>query len=556
VAIHPSSLTAQEKRRGGRTIRLRILTDLTLISVTTTHTDWGRFCHQIEQFLKSDTVDLVIDGHSVHGFRSPDSPALWIRDHSDMLRGGRYLDEDTRSAIEAFADSQAASGRIYDFVITRAENDTTSRENWEKWVRVPVEADVEYRFVKAVFLAWQSNGDKQWLSGLLPVCERALAYCMTHPWRWDAGNGLIKRPYTIDTWDFDYTAGRSQWLNFQITDHTFWGIAHSDNSGFFEAATLLARMYLAVGELEAGDRWAYVAVGIRDRANELLFNGRFYTHFHKLTPVTIDGVDEAEQLSLSNPMAINRGLATRDIAAAIIEEYRRRAASGQAFAPWFSIDPPFPDGIFGDAKLVGGAYINGGIFPLAGGELARAAFEHGFEAYGYETLRQYRRMIEETGETYLWYFPDGSPSTVETSTSPDAMPTDGWGSTAMLYAFLEGLCGIVDEDHSFRRVRLSPRWAATDETTASVRLSYASSGAEFAYSYDANAEGKLVVVIESESCDVSAHVLLPPGAHATGVVWNGQSTEFDHVTVRESRYVDFSGRVDARAEVEVRYASN
>ena len=100
-------------------------------------------------------------------------------------------------------------------------------------------------------------------------------------------------------------------------------------------------------------------------------------------------------------MAINRGLADHARAVSILNEYRRRAATTDAFAEWFGIDPPFPDGIFGDALLKGGAYINGGIFPLVGGELARAAFEHGFEDYGIETLERYKEMIEETGETYL-----------------------------------------------------------------------------------------------------------------------------------------------------------
>ena len=35
---------------------------------------------------------------------------------------------------------------------------------------------------------------------------------------------------------------------------------------------------------------------------------------------------------------------------------------------------------------------------LVGGELARAAFEHGFETYGIQILDQYRTMIAETGE--------------------------------------------------------------------------------------------------------------------------------------------------------------
>ena len=58
-------------------------------------------------------------------------------------------------------------------------------------------------------------------------------------------------------------------------------------------------------------------------------------------------------------------------AASILREYTRRR--GRAFAEWFSIDPPFPAGVFGDPRLVPGAYCNGGIMPLVGGELARAA---------------------------------------------------------------------------------------------------------------------------------------------------------------------------------------
>ena len=253
---------------------------------------------------------------------------------------------------------------------------------------------------------------------------------MTHPLRWDKQHGLIKRPYTIDTWDFDYTAGKSRWLNFQITDETFWGIFHGDNSGFYEAVRLLSRLYFEIGKNEPAQKWEQVAAEYRTKANDLLFNGRFYTHFHKLTPVTIAGVDEAEQLCLSSAMAINRGMATHKIAIAILKEYQKRAEKTGAFAEWFGIDPPFPDGIFGDEKLVAGAYINGGIFPLVGGELAKAAFEHGWENYGLQQLEKYRAMIAERGETYLWYFPDGTPASIETSTSPDAMPTDGWGSSA------------------------------------------------------------------------------------------------------------------------------
>ena len=522
-----------------------------MLEIETSSGEWEPFSRLILDFLAADTIHLCVDGKDVRGFRSPDSPALWIRDHSDMLRGGKYFVEDMRSAIDAFASAQMAGGRIHDYVSAVPEKPPCERENWEKWVRVPVEADVEYRFVKGAYLAWQATGDDRWLNDVLPASERALTYSITHPWRWDEEHRLVKRPYTIDTWDFDYTAGRAPWLNFQITDHTYWGIMHGDNSGLFESALLLARMYEACGRSGDAERWRRVAGDVRDRANSLLFNGRFYTHFFKLTPVTIDGVDEAEQLSLSNPMAINRGMATHEIAVAVLNEYIRRGETSTAFAPWFSIDPPFPDGLFGDEKLVGGAYINGGIFPLVGGELARAALEHGFEEYGCQILRQYSRMIAGSGEAYLWYFPDGTPSSVETSTSPEATPTDGWGSSAMLYALIEGLCGIEDLSHSYRHVRCAPRWAAAGENNASVRVGYAASGASFGYRYAHRAdERRIEMSIDGDAETVRLHVLLPDGCRAESVECDGRRAAFSSEVVRNSAYADLE--LDLKQETEVR----
>jgi hypothetical protein len=522
-----------------------------LLKVETSSGRWGPFCEQIAAFLDADVVTMTVDGETVRGYRSPDSPALWIRDHSDMLRGGRYFSEEVQSTVDCFARQQAGNGRIFDFVTMQPVG---GRENWETWVRVPVEADVEYRFVKAAYLAWQATGDDDWIDRKLPALERALTYTLTHPWRWDARHGLVKRPYTIDTWDFDYTAGRHPWLNFRITDETFWGIMHGDNSGLFEASRLLARLYEHVGEEERAAVWRERAEGLRKRANALLFNGRFYTHFFRLTPAPDLGVDEREQLSLSNPMAINRGLADHDMATAILREYRRRRVSSGAFAEWFSIDPPFPAGIFGDDQLAPGAYCNGGIMPLVGGELARASFEHGFEAYGTGILEQYRDMIAAQQASYLWYFPDGAPASVETSTSPEAMPTDGWGSSAMLYAFVEGLAGIVDQGHSFRQVRLSPRWVVAGERLARVRVGYPSGGGRFSYGFDHDPDRRTVRLdLEAEGSDVALRLLLPSGARAGRVQWGGRKAPFKEERVEASRYVCVEGAVKGREHVEVRY---
>ncbi len=525
-----------------------------MLYVETSSGKWQAFCNQILDFLKADVVELSVEGDTVRGFRSPDSPALWIRDHSDILRGGKYIEPNVQSAVDCFAKMQAPNGRIFDNVLTNPGKNSAERENWEKWVRVPVEADVEYRFVKAAHLTWQASGDGDWLNEMLPFLELALNYTMTSSLRWDKNHNLVKRPYTIDTWDFDYTAGRTEWLNFQITDDTFWGIFHGDNSGFFESANLLSKMYASVDREIDAARWEETATRLRERANELLFNGRFYTHFHKLSPVIIDGVDEREQLSLSTPMAINRRMATPEIAVAILEEYQRRRNESNAFAEWFGIDPPFPDGIFGDEKLIGGAYINGGIFPLVGAELARAAFEHGFERYGCQTLEQYRKLVAETGETYLWYFPDGRPSSKESSTSPEAMPTDGWGSSAMLYALIEGLAGIEDMEHSYRTVRCSPRWIAANEDEATVRIGYAASGSSFGYQFlHLKEKSGIRLVLECPRADVLLHCLLPDGCRCTSASWNANPTDFEMKIIRESPYVDVQGKVEGRAEIEISY---
>lgn len=524
-----------------------------MLEVKTSSGLWEDFCTRILTFLQSGLIEFKIEEERVRGFRSPDSPALWIRDHSDMLRGGKYIEPDVQSAINCFMNMQAKNGRIFDHVCTEPSGE---RENWEKWVRVPVEADVEYRFVKAAYLAWQASGDNAWLKALLPALDRALNYTHTHALRWDKQHNLVKRPYTIDTWDFDYTAGRADWLNFKITDDTFWGIFHGDNSGFYEAALLLAKMYAAVGKNDDASRWQEMAQDMRQRANDLLFNGRFYTHFYKLTPVTIDGVDEKEQLSLSTPMAINRGLANHEMAVAILNQYQLRRKNTGAFAEWFGIDPPFPDGIFGDDKLAEGAYINGGIFPLVGGELARAAFEHGYEQYGHETLQQYRQMIADQGATYLWYFPNGEPSSEETSTSPEAMPTDAWGASAMLYAFVEGLAGIEDLGDSFRNVRCSPRWISADEDEVRIKVGYAASQASFGYQFHyRKQESKIKLILESENSNVTLNLLLPTNTECTSVTWNGETVDFALKKVEDSTYVVTQNKVLTQTEVEVSYVS-
>lgn len=190
--------------------------------------------------------------------------------------------------------------------------------------------------------------------------------------------------------------------------------------------------------------------------------------------------------------------------------------------------------------------------PLIGGEIARAAFEHGFEEYGVDQLLKYETLTAN-GESFLWYFPDGQHATVETSTSPDAMPTDGWGSSSMLYALVEGLAGIVDTHKLFRKVRLSPRWVAAGLTSVDAGAHYEVSGSGFGYHFGHD-EGKRQIRLElSGRADVNLHLMLPGAARARRVRVNGKSVRHTNKAVRNSRYVDATFGVTTKAVVEVEY---
>jgi hypothetical protein len=158
--------------------------------------------------------------------------------------------------------------------------------------------------------------------------------------------------------------------------------------------------------------------------------------------------------------------------------------------------------------------------PLVGGELARAAFENGFEEYGVAILKQYYNLITEKGETYLWYFPDGRHSSVETSTSPEATPTDGWGSGAMLYALIEGLAGVKDRLKGFKDISLSPRWEAAGVKEAEVMIDYPASGSWVKYKY-LKYNNLITFVLEGSPEHIDLDLFLPGNIKSVSASING-----------------------------------
>ncbi len=462
-----------------------------LDATTTVETNWDTLnvlYPAIRGFLKRSTVSYELDGTSVHGYRSPDNPLLWLRDHVYQGRGFRYFERDVTSSLDAFQRAQRADGSFPD-VLDYPALDMAAK-------RMDPESDLEFLFVQGVYEAWQMTGDDVWLSGKIDAMRRGLTYITSDPLRWDADMGLVRRPYTIDMWDFQYGPttispdghpAPRHWID----DQTIWGIFHGDNTGLAYALDLMARMEEHLGNVTAAEQWRMQRQGILDRLNTLSWNGSFFTHFVPVAgELNVPGVDTDRQLSLSNTYALNREVLTFGQGVDIVTSYYLRRDFARAFAEWYSIDPPFPAGSFGMGSRKGeqpGEYVNGGIMPLTGGELARGAFRYGAEAYGFDILDRYATLVDLSGSSYLWYYPkDASPgiSALET------LPTDGWGSSAMLGALIEGAAGIEDRSYLYHDLLLSPRWSATPRVThARVVARYGASDAYVAYTWQRHDTG-------------------------------------------------------------------
>ena len=80
-------------------------------------------------------------------------------------------------------------------------------------------------------------------------------------------------------------------------------------------------MYRALGEETSARRHEDEAAALRERIMKHLWNGRFFRHFLPLDPADY-GVDETEQMSLSNAYALNRNILAFDERLQIINAFR------------------------------------------------------------------------------------------------------------------------------------------------------------------------------------------------------------------------------------------
>lgn len=342
----------------------------------------------------------------------------WLRDHVHALKGMRYWEHEVKSGIELYADSQREDGMIWDkckqmchsawqtfrdhefaegdFVRPIDEHNTNRR-----WMRIPVENDVEYLYIEGLYRAWKSCGDTEWMAGLLDSALRAVRYATSDPYRWSEKFRLLKRGFTIDSWDFqsrDDAARSSTGTVMRINlDSGEFNVFHGDNTGMAKSLELLAEMLVAAGRDDEAGEQLRLAGELRERLDALAWNGEFYTHMVPENPDAERDLGDTpvdRQVSQSNTHALNRGI-PHEQAVAIIETYLRirREMPETSAGEWYAIYPPFEKG-FHFPKW---EYMNGGVTTIAAGQLARGAFEHGYERYAVDILERVNALCEEYG---------------------------------------------------------------------------------------------------------------------------------------------------------------
>ncbi|MGA2017242.1 MAG: hypothetical protein ABSH26_09805 [Opitutaceae bacterium] len=346
----------------------------------------------------------------------------WVLDNYHTGKGMRYFSPCMTDLLDMMRSTQREDGMIWSNLNTGATAYYRTaygpfgyvRQYGDRWfVRQPAENHPEYVYVSSIYQSWKANGDDAWMGRCLASAMRALDYCVSDPARWSKRFQLLKRVYTIDSWDFQvddrYTPDIGL-TNTMLIDprKSKFGVFFGDNVYYAAACAELAEMLGHAGNSADAARYAARGAEIRQRLDALSWNGRFFTHFVDEDPtVKRDlGVDERSQVAQGNAYSLNRGIG-REHAEAIIRTYLDLKDHLPPGSPgeWYSIYPPFQRG-FGKHDEVW-QYMNGGVGGHVAGELSRGAFANGFEAYGRDILRRLADLGRRYGNK-IWFAYTGS----------------------------------------------------------------------------------------------------------------------------------------------------
>jgi len=343
-----------------------------------------------------------------------------VFDHTLTLKGMKYYWPQLKDAVDFFADTQREDGMIWEncYPCTPEANYFDWKFGYDNFVRkieggfrqlrrAPVESHVEQYYVEALYYTWKATGDDEWMKSRLDSAIRAIRFVTHDPYRWSQKYQLVRRGFTIDTWDF--TSDDQQKVGDDCVfvvhlDKSEFGIFYGDNTNLAAACRRLHEMLTCCGQEQQAREFLELAEGIQKRLDKLAWNGEYYSHWIAENPGYKPdvGVDMTKQVSLSNAYSINRGI-PHDKCAAILRTYQRIRREMPAGSPgeFYGIYPPFQKNFAQNQPGQVWEYVNGGVLSCVAGELARGAFEHGFEEYGADILRRQKAIADR----YRGYLP-------------------------------------------------------------------------------------------------------------------------------------------------------
>ncbi len=371
------------------------------------------------------------DRKPYYDFRWKDSSykfyVSWDLDNSNVMNGIQYFYPYGNGLTDLLRKTQRADGMIWSFVAK--DNDGNGSSAYFKtaynpinyfmqdgdafFVRQPVDNHSDYNYVNMFYKHWRASGDNDWMKKTLASAALALDYCYTDSIRWSKRFQLLKRPYCIDSWDFqvddEYTpAAPVSHTMVVVPGKTKYGVFFGDNTGYYEACNQLAEMYDSAQQKDKATIYRNRGAVILQNLIKLSWNGKYFTHFIDEDPTVKRnlGVDEKAQIAQGNMYSINRGL-PHQMNVDIIKTYQQLKENLPVGSPgeWYAIYPPFQKG-FGSHNEIW-QYMNGGIAGHAIGELARGAYENGYEKYGSDILNRLLALGKKYSNK-IWFSYTGS----------------------------------------------------------------------------------------------------------------------------------------------------
>ena len=510
--------------------------------LTTTDPKLGLFLHNMRSNIFADRSLVFIDGKILMTDKN------WIRDHVHVMKAMRHWEYDLKSFLDFIIRTQRDDGQFYE-LIKQVDDPHWTFVNEDCYVMYPednlslvrleLEADIEYLVVEGAVYLYRTTGDDAWLKEVLPRLEKGIDYITSDEKRWNKERGLVKRPFTIDTWDFTYLPDGGH--NRRINHDSPMSIMHGDNSGVYQAMNQLAWLNRRLGNEEKASSWEKRAQELKANIFKHLWNGRFFIHQLHINHEGIDNL-ESTRISLSNTYDMNRGLTSIEQSRSIIEEYITRKDRTSCAAEWFTIEPPYEKFFIYDS----GRYVNGALSPFTAGELAKAAFNNGYEEFGWSIIQRFIELTERDGTIYFLYDPDLTPQ-------PDGGPS-AWGAAALVSAVDEGLAGINDVGVNYDEIFFAPKFPVTHYTELRYLTGYEVSGAMVDVRYILTDEG-MRYDIYSPAKKITAHILLPKGKTCARLLLDGEEISFEIELVGESAYVNFICSASKKATFEILFSN-